>query len=143
MDDPRVNRSLENLQEVFGRDVYGAQVSGCKLVSWSEECCVCEMPITPDHLNMHGGVMGGAIFTLVDFAQAAAVVPFVGYGASVSASIEFVKAPKGTKLIATSYAMSTGRTLTFTKTEVRDDTGRLVAISNFTNVVARDQTPRS
>lgn len=62
---------LKELQELYKDDRF-ATGAGCKIVEANEERTVCDMEITEALLNARGGVMGGAIFTLADFAFAVA-----------------------------------------------------------------------
>ena len=71
--------------------------------------------------------MGGAIFTLADYALAIACN--IGEEPTVSASntIEYMHAPKGTRLIATASTDRSGRSLGFYTVDVKDDLGTPVA----------------
>ena len=88
---------------------------------------VTEFDITPGHRNEKGGVMGGAIFTLADFALAIACNIGEPPSVSVSNTIEYFSATKGEKLIATCDVDKSGRRLGFYTVEITDDTGRRVA----------------
>ena len=79
------------------------------------------------HYNAMGGVMGGAIFTLADYALAVASNYNEPPSVSVSHTIEFLAGAKGDKLIATCDVDKSGRTLGFYTVVVVDDTGRKVA----------------
>ena len=64
--------------------------------------------------------MGGAIFTLADFALAVAS-NYSSAAVSVTNTIEFMSAPRGKRLIATCDANKSGRTLGFYTVEVYDE----------------------
>ena len=63
--------SLEEAREFFSKDQYAA-ISGIVLESFNDEEVIASMEIRDIHRNGLGGVMGGAIFTLGDFAFAVA-----------------------------------------------------------------------
>lgn len=88
---------------------------------------MCEMEIGDIHRNAMGGVMGGAIFTLADYALAISCNLGEEPTVAVSNAIEFMSAPKGAKLIATSTVEKSGRHLAFCTVDIVDDTGRKVA----------------
>ena len=88
---------------------------------------VCSFSIKRHHRNAMGNVMGGAIFTLADFALAIASNVGEAPTVSVSNSIEFISAAKGSRLIATCTADRSGRSLGFYTVTVEDDLGRCVA----------------
>lgn len=121
-----VDHTLERLQEEYKNDRFATN-SGCKIIEANENKVVCEMPISEGLLNALGGVMGGAIFTLADFAFAVASnlngVPSV----AVESNIRFYSATKGTKLIATCCTDKEGRTLGHYTVTVTDDLGKKIA----------------
>lgn len=71
--------------------------------------------------------MGGAIFTLADFALAIACNIGEKPTVAVCNSIEYLSVAKGSKLIATCNADKSGRSLGFYTAEVTDELGTLVA----------------
>lgn len=124
----RENATLEEVQEFFKADVYAYETTGCRLVEVSEGHAVSELVLDKTrHCNAMGGVMGGAIFTVADYALAAACNYNNKPTVSVSNTIEFLSGAKGGKLIATCNVDKSGRSLGFYTVEVADDTGRKVA----------------
>lgn len=117
---------LEQLRENYKNDRF-ATGAGCVIKEASAEKVVCEMPITAELLNAHGGVMGGAIFTLADFAFAVASnyagIPSV----AIECNIRYYAAAQGTKLIAICTTDKEGRTLGHYTVEITDDLGKKVA----------------
>ena len=118
--------SLEEIQAFFAGDKFATN-AGCRIVAAEKGHAVCEMPVTPDHRNGMGGVMGGAIFTLADFALAVACNVDEEPTVSVSNTIEYLSGAKGTKLIAECTVDKSGRSLGFYTVDVADDTGRKIA----------------
>ncbi|WP_165170945.1 MULTISPECIES: PaaI family thioesterase [unclassified Adlercreutzia] len=122
------NATLEELTAFFSGDKFATEAAGCRIVEARRGHAVCEMELVQGvHFNAMGGVMGGAIFTLADFALAVACNVGEAPTVSVSNTIEFLSGAKGTKLIATCDADKSGRRLGFYTVEVVDDTGRKVA----------------
>ncbi len=121
------NASLQEVQGFFSHDRFATQACGCRVVDFAPGHAVCEFEVGPQHLNGMGSVMGGAIFTLADFALAVACN--VGEEPTVSASntIEFLSAPKGARLTAVCDADKSGSALGFYTVDVHDDLGRHVA----------------
>ena len=64
-------KSLEEARAYFEKDRFATE-NGIVIEEVSPASAVCTMEITARHRNAEGGVMGGAIFTLVDLAYAAA-----------------------------------------------------------------------
>ena len=118
--------NLEELRELYKNDRFATE-AGCKIVEADSQKVLCEMPITDKLLNAHGGVMGGAIFTLADFTFAVASnyagVPTV----AVQCDIRYYSATKGDKLIAVCKTDKEGRTLGHYTVEITDNLGKKVA----------------
>lgn len=117
---------LKELQELYKDDRF-ATGAGCRIVEANEEKTVCEMEITDALLNARGGVMGGAIFTLADFAFAVASnysgIPSV----TIECNIRYFAATKGNKLIAVCKADKEGNTLGHYTVEITDNLGKTIA----------------
>lgn len=92
-----------------------------------EDRAVCSVVLGPRHRNAYGGVMGGVIFTLADFAFAAASNNLHKVTVAMQVSINYLSAPKGEKLIATAKCIKDGKTSMVVNVDIVDDTGRDVA----------------
>ena len=121
------NPTLEEVASYFANDQFATRAAGCTVVEASRGHAVCEMKLTEIHRNATGNVMGGAIFTLADFALAIACNIGEPPSVSVSNTIEYFSATKGEKLIATCDVDKSGRRLGFYTVEITDDTGRRIA----------------
>lgn len=121
------NPTLEQLNDFYENDRFATCAAGCRIVEGSRGHSVVEMPIADVHLNAQGHVMGGAIFTLADFALAVASVTGRGPCVNASSSIEFLSSPKADKLIATGHCVREGHRLSFYEVNVTDGDGRAVA----------------
>ena len=121
------NPTRDQIEAVFANDRFATQAAGCRVVEGERGRAVCEMELADIHKNAMGNVMGGAIFTLADFALAIASNVGEAPTVSVSNSIEFISAAKGSRLIATCTADRSGRSLGFYTVTVEDDLGRCVA----------------
>ena len=112
---------LEDVRAYFGNDRYATEACGCRVIEAQRGHAVCAFDIAPIHLNATGNVMGGAIFTLADFALAIACNLGENPTVSVSNSIEFMSRARGKTLIATCDAQKSGRSLGFYAVDVRDE----------------------
>jgi acyl-CoA thioesterase len=120
------DKVLEKIREEYKNDRFATN-AGCVIVEATADKVICEMPVEEKLLNAHGAVMGGAIFTLADFAFAVASnyagIPSV----AVECNIRYYAGTKGTKLIATCKPDKEGRTLGHYTVEVTDDLGKKIA----------------
>ena len=121
------NCTIEEVRELFANDHFATEACGCRIVEASRGHAVCELDIADIHRNAQGGIMGGAIFTLADFALAIACNIGETPTVSVSNTMRFMNAAKGSKLIATCSTDKSGRNLGFYTVDVTDDLGTSVA----------------
>lgn len=121
------NPSVSEVNAFFKGDKFAYGLAGCRTLSAGKGSAVCEMPLTENHYNAAGSVMGGAIFTLADFCLGVASNIAERPTVSVSNTIEFMSKAKGDKLIAECSVDKSGRNLGFYTVYVRDNTGRNVA----------------
>ena len=71
--------------------------------------------------------MGGATFTLADFALAVTSNQIHSLSVAQQVSINYLSVPKGERLIARLQCVKSGKTTTVVNVNVSDDTGRQVA----------------
>ena len=124
--------TMEEMEAFFSQDRYATEATKCRIREGWKGHGVAEMDIEEIHMNAQGKVMGGAIFTLADFALA--IASNIGTGPAVNAmsTIMYLSATRGTKLIATADCEKAGRRLGFYAVRVTDDTGKLIAKMDVT-----------
>ncbi len=118
--------SVEEAREFFYKDKFAVN-TGVTLDSLTEDEAVCSLDVTDEHRNAYGGVMGGVIFTLADFAFAVLSNQIHQLTVAQQVSINYLSAPKGDKLIAEAYCRKNGRNSSIIIVNVSDDIGRDVA----------------
>ena len=121
------NPTREEIEAVFAQDRFATEAAGCRVVSGERGRAVCSMELADVHRNAMGNVMGGAIFTLADFALAICCNIGEEPTVSVDSNISFFRATKGTKLTATATCDKPGRHLGFYTVLVEDDLGKAIA----------------
>ncbi len=119
--------SLEEAREHFKNDRFATN-AGMVIDAMGDDWSECSVVLTDDHKNAYGGVMGGAIFTLADLAFAVCANQIHSLSVAQQVSINYLSAPKGTKLIARAECIKNGRTTAILNVKVSDDTGRDVAL---------------
>ena len=117
---------IESAREFFYKDKFAVN-TGITLDELTHDKAVCSLVLTDDHKNAYGGVMGGVIFTLSDFAFAVLSNQIHQLTVAQQVSINYLSAPKGDKLIAEATCRKSGRTSSIIIVNVSDDTGRDVA----------------
>lgn len=119
--------SLEEVQAFFAHDRFATEACGCEVLEAARGHARCAFTVGPQHMNAQGNVMGGAIFTLADFALAVACNVGEKPTMSVQSSIEYYNVARGARLIATAEADKSGRSLGFYTVDITDDVGIKVA----------------
>ena len=64
--------TMEEMEAFFNGDQFATKAAGCRIVEGWKGHGVAEMELADIHKNAQGNIMGGAIFTLADFALALA-----------------------------------------------------------------------
>ena len=121
------NCPIQEVRALFAQDHFATEACGCRVIEAARGHAVCAFDIAEVHLNAQGRVMGGAIFTLADFALAIACNIGEAPTVSVSNSVQFMAAAKGHTLIATCDVDKSGRGLGFYTVDVADELGTPVA----------------
>lgn len=120
-------------QEKLAADMFATKQAGAVIEEVRPGYARCTMSVTPEHLNANGAVMGGAIFTLADYAFAAASNVDGMNTVAVTSSIEYMRAGKGEGVLtAEAQCRKNGRSFGFYEITVSDDTGREVAVVTTT-----------
>ncbi len=117
---------IEKAREFFSRDRFATE-NGMTLDERDGEHAVASLTLSDRHRNAHGGVMGGAIFTLADFAFAALTNGPGQRTVAQQVSVNYLAAPKGGRLVATARWRKNGRSSCVVNVDVADDAGRDVA----------------
>jgi acyl-CoA thioesterase len=118
---------MEALRHFFEGDQF-ARRADIKLVDVSPGRATAEMKLQPHHWNALNHAQGGAIFTLADFAFAAASNSYGTLAVAVNVSITFMKAAKEGTLRAEARELSKNHRLGSYLIEIKDDAGDLIAV---------------
>lgn len=119
-------KTIEEAREYFREDKF-ATLNGMTLDEVDDKHSVCSLTLSERHRNAFGGVMGGAIFTLADFAFATLTNDRENTTVAQQVSINYLSAPKGERLIATAVFKKNGRSSCVVNIDVVDEDGREVA----------------
>jgi len=119
-------KNIDEAREFFTGDKF-AMANGITIDELWEDGCLCSMELRADHRNAVGGVMGGVIFTLADFAFGVAANNGGGRTVSLSSSIAFIGAAKGERLIAEAKCVKNGKSTCCYTVSVTDELGTKVA----------------
>ena len=115
-------------EKKFLRDDKFALHAGIELLEVKNGSAKVRMVVQPFHINGVGLVHGGALFTLADFAFAAAANSHDEVAVAINASISYLKGIKAGTLYAEAEELSNSRRISVYSIKITDDAGQLIAI---------------
>ena len=118
---------LERARRVFSTTAYATEVTGCVIEEVGPGRAVCSLTLEPRHRNSLGVPMGGAVFTLADFAFGVASNLDRDVFVSTGADIRFLSASRGRVLRAEAREIRCGRRTCLFAVTVTDDRGASIA----------------
>lgn len=117
---------LQHVRKKFEQDRFATE-NGAVVEAVGDGYARCAMVLSERHMNAVGGVMGGAIFMLADFAFAVASNWNGTLCVSQTAQITYLSGCKGTKLTAEAKRIREGRSTCYYLIDLKDDRGNHVA----------------
>lgn len=124
-------KTLNEVRGLFKNDRF-AMKSGAVIDEIGEGYAKCSLEVSDSHRNALGAVMGGAIFTLADFAFAVAANWQEPGVVSLNSNIAYLGMAKGERLLALARCVKNGRTTSYYNIDVEDEFGNQVAAVTMT-----------
>ncbi len=118
---------IERTRKFFEGDRFAVE-NGAVIEAIGDHYARCSMKVEPKHRNAVGIVMGGAYFTLADFAFAVAANWQKVGTVSLTSNITFCGAAKGDCLYAEAVCKKDGRSTCLYEINVKDELGNLAAV---------------
>jgi acyl-CoA thioesterase len=131
---------MEDIKRCLKNDRF-AERTNVELLSVSPGHATAKMVLQPHHLNGLGSAQGGAIFTLADYAFAAAANSHGTVAVAINVSITFMKAAATGTLWAEAREVSKNFKIGSYVVEVKDDQGDLVATFQGLAYRKKDKLP--
>ena len=133
---------FDRVRNFLNENDHFAKENGMVVTRIEEGFSEAVLTATERHFNGVGIIMGGALFTLTDFAFAAALNSFGFRAVGMNASTAFLKPGKGipgAKFTAQARLVSKTRRTAVFDVDVRDDMGRVLTHSVMTGFIT--ETP--
>jgi acyl-CoA thioesterase len=131
---------MEEIRRCLKNDRFAA-LANVELLTVSSGHATAKMVLQPHHLNGLKTIQGGAIFTLADFAFAAACNSHGTVAVALNVSITFMKAATTGTLWAEAREVSKNFKVGSYVVEVKDDQGDLVATFQGLAYRKKDKLP--
>ncbi|MGQ9662843.1 MAG: PaaI family thioesterase [Kiritimatiellia bacterium] len=129
---------MQPIERFLHNDRFARRV-GVELIEVAPGRAKARLAIEPDHMNGAGILHGAAIFSLADFAFAAASNSHGTIAVAINVSISFLKAVREGTLTAEATEVAINPKLGNYTVRVLDESGELVAI--FQGMVYRKKDP--
>ncbi len=107
---------------------------------------VYRLKVTPDLLNPHGVLHGGAVYVMVDYSMGGAVMSILPPGditTTIEIKISYLASVRGGTLTAATDIIKRGRRVMFLESKVTDDAGKLVATATGSFAVIQHDDRRA
>jgi acyl-CoA thioesterase len=117
---------IKKLEQILKNDRF-AKHNEIRLVSIGIGEAIAEMTVSENHLNGVNIIQGGALFTLADFAFAAASNSFGRIAVATNASITFFKGVSSGTIKAFAKELNSGKTLAHYSVDILDEAGTKIA----------------
>ena len=117
---------MQQIRKRFGNDRFAA-LAGIEILEAEPGRALCRLVLRDEHMNSNDTPMGGAIFTLADFAFAVAANFDNIHTVSLASSISFLSVAKGSVLTAKAKCIKDGRSSCVFAVDIFDDLGTNVA----------------
>ena len=127
---------LERARAVFGKDRFAVE-TGCVIEEAEAGRARCSLAVETRHRNALGTPMGGAVFTLADYAFAVASNFDRDVYVSTSADVHFLTAARGSTLFAEAKEIRCGRRTCLFDVTVTDELGTQVAYLTIAGMLVR------
>ena len=118
--------SLEEVRAFFAKDRFATE-NGAVIEEYGKNYAKIRLDIKPEHKNALGNLMGGATFTIADFAFAVASNWEEPGTVAISSTIDYNGVAKGNTVYAVADCVKDGRSTCCYIVSVKDDLDNLVA----------------
>ena len=118
---------LDKIRDFFKNDQFATLCAGAQIDEAGKNYARCSLKLERKHKNAMGGVMGGVMYTLADFAFAIASNLGAPPTVSVSGQIVYLGTVKGEYLIAETRCLHAGRSGCSFLVTITDELGSDVA----------------
>jgi acyl-CoA thioesterase len=118
---------------------FATEQAGCVIDAVADGYAKCSMTLGPEHMNSLGVPMGGAVFTLADFAFGVASNFDRNVFVSSAADIHFMAPAKGGVLFAEAKQIRCGRRTCLFSVDVTDELGTAVAYVTVTGMMVQER----
>ena len=122
---------IKQAKEFFCHEGYAIETTGIVLEDVKPQYAICSLKIEEKHKNSVGVVMGGAIYTLADFAFAAASNIGQPLTVTLEGSITYLNPAKCERLTAKTVCEKSGSKTCSYRVYISDENENEIAVAHF------------
>ena len=123
-------QALETHDQDFGK-FFLARLFGCEF-EYTDDACKVSFELKDFMQNPQGGLHGGVIAFVLDISMGHLLWKKSGAGTTLEMKIQYLKAARAGRLAATGRFLRHGRSISYLRSELTDESGELVAFATST-----------
>ncbi len=134
LDEAVARRAFEDALACYEQDFgkfFLARLFGCEF-EYAEDACRVSFDLKDFMLNPQGGLHGGVTAFVLDISMGHLLWHKSGPGTTLEMKVQYAKAARSGRLTATARFIRHGRSISYLRSELTDDTGDLVAFATST-----------
>lgn len=125
-----LEQALATHDQDFGK-FFLARLFGCDF-EYTDDACKVSFELKDFMLNPQGGLHGGVIAFVLDISMGHLLWKKSGAGTTLEMKVQYAKAAKAGRLTATGRFLRQGRSISFLRSELTDESGELIAFATST-----------
>ena len=123
-------QALETHEQDFGK-FFLARFFGCEF-EYTDDACRVSFEMTDFMTNPQGGLHGGVIAFVLDISMGHLLWKKAGAGTTLEMKVQYAKAARAGRLTATARFLRQGRSISYLRSELTDQSGELIAFATST-----------
>lgn len=123
---------IKQANEMFATDYFARETTGIIIEDARPGYAKCSLVVEKKHLNANNVAMGGAVFTLADFAFGVAANLAGAPAVTLNATISYLNPARSGKITAEAELIKNGRSTCVAQMTIKDESGKLLVTSTMT-----------
>jgi len=123
-------QALETHEQDFGK-FFLARFFGCEF-EYPDDACRVSFELKDFMTNPQGGLHGGVIAFVLDISMGHLLWKQAGAGTTLEMKVQYAKAARAGRLTATARFLRQGRSISYLRSELTDESGELIAFATST-----------
>jgi uncharacterized protein (TIGR00369 family) len=134
LDETIARRAFEDALASYDQDFgkfFLARLFGCEF-AYTEDACTVSFDLKDFMLNPQGGLHGGVTAFVLDVSMGHLLWNKSGPGTTLEMKVQYASAARSGRLIATARFIRNGRSISYLRAELTNDSGELIAFATST-----------